>query len=300
MKKKKTILLISKCVLVVLILFGAFFGGLFVGNLYKVANKGESVNALSNEDDYPIFDGKDVYEYWRGTLNEDEQILYDEIKEAYLQFKKEFTTRLNSLTESQMRKVYLLVKLDHPEIFWVNTYSTAQTFLGNVDTSSEIVLYYTYSEEEAKEIKARIEKNYSKIIEEAKKQENDFQKIKFVHDKLIEISVYRDFTDEEISSFQNMVSIFDTGESVCAGYAYGFKFIMDQLGIKSLASVDIGNEDSAKNHIWNMVYLYGKWYNIDVTWDDEVQEGEIRYKHFLKSNEEFYQDHHMQEGIPQT
>ena len=101
----------------VLILFGAFFGGLFVGNLYKVANKGESVNALSNEDDYPIFDGKDVYEYWRGTLNEDEQILYDEIKEAYLQFKKEFTTRLNSLTESQMRKVYLLVKLDHPEIF---------------------------------------------------------------------------------------------------------------------------------------------------------------------------------------
>lgn len=41
----------------------------------------------------------------------------------------------------------------------------------------------------------------NKIVEEAKNQDNDFKKIKYVHDKLIEISQYHDYTEEEISQY---------------------------------------------------------------------------------------------------
>ena len=27
---------------------------------------------------------------------------------------------------------------------------------------------------------------------------------------------------------------------------------------------------SSNNHIWNAVYIDGKWYNLDLTWDDPV------------------------------
>ena len=73
---------------------------------------------------------------------------------------------------------------------------------------------------------------------------------------------------------------------------------MDQLGIKTICTHDISNEDTSKNHIWNMVELYGKWYNLDITWDNKKDTEGIIYDYFLKDNDEFYTNHRMQYGIP--
>jgi len=76
---------------------------------------------------------------------------------------------------------------------------------------------------------------------------------------------------------------------------------MDQLNIDSIATRDIGNEVASDNHIWNMVNLYGKWYNIDITYDHQLtKNGTISYNYFLKENSEFYKDHKMQKNIPQN
>ena len=285
-------------VIVCIISFGV---GIYMFVFYNAADKTEIVMAYENIDDYPVYDGRNVYEYWKGTLNEEQQILYEEIKESYLQFKNDFSTQLNEISTKEFQEVYSAILLDHVEIFWLDSYLAPKkiTNYNTINTNKKIQLYYSYSLDEAKEVKSRIETKYNEIIEEAKKQENDFKKIKYVHDKLIEISQYHDYTDEEIDSYQSIVSIFDSGNTVCAGYAYGFKFIMDQLGIKSITTRDIGNKDESKNHIWNMVELYGKWYNLDITWDNKIKtEGSISYNYFLKKNDQFYTDHRMQKGIP--
>lgn len=153
--------------------------------------------------------------------------------------------------------------------------------------------------EEAEEIKSRIEPVYMEIVNEAKKQEKDFNKIKFVHDELIKMSTYNNNANSY--EFQSIISIFDTKETVCAGYTYGFKFIMDQLEIDSIAVIDTSDENKSDNHIWNMVNLYGKWYNIDVTYDGQLSKNSsIAYNYFLKDNDEFYKDHKMQKNIPQN
>ncbi len=285
-------------IIVCIISFGV---GIYMFVFYNAADKTEIVMAYENINDYPVYDGRNVYEYWKETLNEEQQILYEEIKESYLQFKNNFSTQLNEISTKEFQEVYSAILLDHVEIFWLDSYLAPKkiTNYNTINTNKKIQLYYSYSLDEAKEVKSRIETKYNEIIEEAKKQENDFKKIKYVHDKLIEISQYHDYTDEEIDSYQSIVSIFDSGNTVCAGYAYGFKFIMDQLGIKSITTRDIGNKDESKNHIWNMVELYGKWYNLDITWDNKIKtEGSISYNYFLKKNDQFYTDHRMQKGIP--
>lgn len=293
---KKTIDILTNIILSMVAII-TISSGIYIWFFYKAADKTEIVMAYENINDYPVYDGRNVYEYWKGTLNEEQQILYEELKEVFLQFKNDFSTQLNKISTKEFQEVYRAVNLDHPEIFWLESYKTVKYFWddNNIDTSKKIQIYYSYSLEEAKEIKSRIESKYNEIIEDAKKQDNDFKKIKYVHDKLIEISKYEEYTEEEMPSYQSIVSIFDSGNTVCAGYSYGFKLIMDYLGIKATCVNDISNEDTSKNHIWNMVELYGKWYNIDITWDNKDT---IIYDYFLKDNEDFYTDHRMQEKMP--
>ena len=124
-------------------------------------------------------------------------------------------------------------------------------------------------------------------------------KILFVHDTIITNTEYIDSDNRK--SYQTLVSIFDEHKAVCAGYTYGFKLVMDRLGIKTISVRDVQNKDSEMNHIWNMVYLYEKWYNIDLTWDDvKYGDSEIIYNNFLKDNETFYKTHRIQKNIPQN
>lgn len=271
--------------------------GIYVWFFYRGASEDNLMIAYEDINQYPVYNGRNVYEYWRGTLDENQQIMYDELKEAFLQFREFFTTSVDTISYDDFYKVYNMVFLDHPEIFWVDSYNAIQTLTKNVNTNKQIRIYYAFSIKEAQEIKDRIEEKYNQIIDGAKKETTDFKKIKYVHDKLIEISKYQEPLENSTQELQTIISIFDTGYSVCAGFANGFKFIMDNLGIESMSMQSVGNENKKENHIWNMVNLYGKWYNLDVTWDS-LKSKEERYSYFLKDNDEFYTDHRMQAGMP--
>ena len=204
------------------------------------------------------------------------------------------------MTEDEFQEVYVAVLLDHPEIFWMNSYQViVKPFSDKLNTNKKIKLFYHYSEQEARQIKDKIEPEINKLIEEASQLNTDYEKILFVHDTIITNTEYIDSDNRK--SYQTLVSIFDEHKAVCAGYTYGFKLVMDRLGIKTISVRDVQNKDSEMNHIWNMVYLYEKWYNIDLTWDDvKYGDSEIIYNNFLKDNETFYKTHRIQKNIPQN
>ena len=61
------------------------------------------------------------------------------------------------------------------------------------------------------------------------------------------------------------------------------KLRADRLNIKN---VKISND----THIWNLVYINNKWLNLDVTWDDPVNDlnrDMLLHEYFLKTREEF-------------
>lgn len=64
---------------------------------------------------------------------------------------------------------------------------------------------------------------------------------------------------------------------------------MDELGITcTVVSSD------AMNHAWNMVRVNGKWYHIDVTWDDHVSDtyGRVYHDYFMLSDSAISDDWH--------
>ena len=51
--------------------------------------------------------------------------------------------------------------------------------------------------------------------------------------------------------------------AVCNGYALAYKYLLNQVGIECYMVTS-----DSMNHAWNMVVLDGKYYQVDVTWDD--------------------------------
>lgn len=51
------------------------------------------------------------------------------------------------------------------------------------------------------------------------------------------------------------------GKAICSGYTDAMFLYIEKLGLKQMRVVGI-------NHIWNAVEINGKWYQIDVTWND--------------------------------
>ena len=87
--------------------------------------------------------------------------------------------------------------------------------------------------------------------------------------------------------------------TVCEGYARSFKDIMDDLNIPCLIACGTGinSTGETESHAWNYVMLDGKWYAIDVTWDDPIIIGNgrvgdsIKYRYYLKGSNDFFTNH---------
>lgn len=56
------------------------------------------------------------------------------------------------------------------------------------------------------------------------------------------------------------------GDGVCEGYATAAKLMLNRLGIG--CDIQVGTCTNGEGHAWNLVELDGRWYQMDVTWND--------------------------------
>lgn len=126
---------------------------------------------------------------------------------------------------------------------------------------------------------------------------SEYDQVKYVHDWMIDNFKYD--VDNKNSNSHSVYGAFASREVVCEGYARAFKYILDGLGIENvLASGTATNSNGVTElHAWNYVKLDGKWYAVDVTWDDPViingvtLTKELKYKYFLKGSNTFFKNH---------
>ena len=81
--------------------------------------------------------------------------------------------------------------------------------------------------------------------------------------------------------------------AVCQGYSEAYLLLTTAAGLECKIISGTANGD---NHAWNIVKIDGKWYNVDVTWDDPtntVKTGtaNLKYNYFLIPDSVMYQDH---------
>lgn len=114
----------------------------------------------------------------------------------------------------------------------------------------------------------RTMKNVMKIIttEYVKPSMTDYEKVVGANKWLCRnVTYYPDFeiTSKKPSWVHTADAAFLKGIAVCDGYAGAFKYIMDYYGIPCK---NIGGG----GHAWNLVKIGGKWYHVDVTFNDPV------------------------------
>ena len=126
-----------------------------------------------------------------------------------------------------------------------------------------------------------------------------YDKILQVHNYLIDNVVYDSSNlDPEIS--HTLYGALVNKLAVCDGYAKAFKYILDNVGISCVEVCGTAQNSAGtiESHAWNDVLLDGKWFAVDVTWDDPIIVGgngrltnELRYSYFLRGSDTFYSTH---------
>lgn len=86
-----------------------------------------------------------------------------------------------------------------------------------------------------------------------------------------------------------------THRAVCQGYALLAYRMLNAAGIPT--KIETGNAHG-ESHMWNEVYINGKWYQLDVTWDDPVGDGanDLSTTYFNVTNQELAQSHQWNEN----
>ncbi len=107
---------------------------------------------------------------------------------------------------------------------------------------------------------------------------NRYNFVKSVHDYLCNNVIYPDIpSDKYVGECHDAYGALVNGYAVCQGYAEAFKLICDKYKIPCIY---ISGTANGGNHGWNAVQMDdGKWYLIDITWDD--QGSYLFYDYFL-------------------
>lgn len=188
-----------------------------------------------------------------------------------------------SIPADQISDVVMLFINRHPEYYWlsfescdvengisVTLYEDVKPFMGK----SRSTVFGSSSLEEATK----------KALAVVKPEMSDLEKALVLHD-YIALNTEYDYQGYLNGNLPNSVFTIEgtlvEGKAVCQGYALAYQYLLNKVGIESKYVAS-----SAMNHGWNLVKIFGRWYHVDVTWDDPVwdQLGRVKHQYFLLSD----------------
>ena len=192
---------------------------------------------------------------------------------------------------------------DHPEVFWIRDYSynysssvtvnTDGTFEININ-SVTITPSESYSGAYAQRdtVNNGIAAAVSSIQNSIQADDTRYIILKKIHDYICNHAVY-DYQaagQQVATEAHTAAPLFNgKGKFVCEGYSKSLKILCDRFGIPcALVSGKAGTNNEA--HMWNYVQMDdGRWYGVDVTWDDSGTQPV--YNYFLKGSNQMETDH---------
>ncbi len=143
-----------------------------------------------------------------------------------------------------------------------NSFDTIETTFDTLDRVY-VSIVKTYTDKEIVEINEKVDT----IIKDVVKEEKDNKKIiELIHDYVINNTKYdKDRADNNIIKYASNTAygVLFEGYGICSGYADTMALFLNYYDIPNF-------KVASENHVWNAVYLDGKWYHLDLTWDDPI------------------------------
>ena len=185
----------------------------------------------------------------------------------------------------QISDVVMLFLNRHPEYYWLCFESC------DVENGFAVTLYEVQIPSMGKDgnyIYGSDADNLEHAIDEAlaviKPGMTDLDKALALHDYLVlHIAyAYKDYINGSLGgNVYNIYGALQEGKAVCQGYAYAYYILLNNVNIENRMVVS-----NNMNHAWNMLKIDGKWYHVDVTWDDPVWDilGRVWHEYFMLSD----------------
>ncbi len=175
-----------------------------------------------------------------------------------------------------------------PMAFYVDT---SYKFRVSGDKVRQVIMNFTMTTAEIQAALHLIEAEAAKALAVIEPGMSDLDKVLAIHDYFCTQFSYAavvvsdanglQYEVERDSIYYNMYGLFSQKRAVCEGYAIGFRYIMDLLGIPCTTCIS-----TSMKHEWNIVTLDGVDYHLDVTYDDSIPDllGRAGHTYFLKSD----------------
>lgn len=238
-------------------------------------------------------------------LNKKQQEVYNELLEGVSDGKNDF--KFSDIDVLEFDHAFYAFLFEHPEFFWINLgYNYGKDFDGNLTIKLNNYSFWTYSNDRDGYID-RLNEKVDEIIRGAAHCTEDYDKVKYVHDYLVNNVAYDYDALDEIdktvrsASTEQTLSLYGAlvnGKCVCGGYSEAFYYLTRALGVNSFY---VQGQVGTGYHAWNYLEMDGKYYYMDVTWDDpdnkDYPKG-INYLYFCLTDEELFADHDPDDNYP--
>lgn len=209
----------------------------------------------ANEEPDDVGTGHYAYE----TLTDEEKLVYNQIAECLLQFQKEVT--ISTREEHTADQAFRCLLSDHPEIFWTDSYEMTSYHVSGVDSEYSFQPVYDMDKEEAQKNQELVEEAVTQCLAGIPENADSYETVKYLYEYIVLNTTY----NKEAENDQNLCSVLINKESVCAGYAKAFQFLLQRCGMES--AIVLGHSFN-EAHAWNLVKLDDEYYYFDVTWGD--------------------------------
>lgn len=201
-------------------------------------------------------------DYYRQHLTSLQQKEYDNFLQAVQGLEK--TVQTNQLETEGVAHVLRAVYYDHPELFWLENGGTLYT------SGSVGEYHFIYSQQAQIEgMQAEIDAVVQAFEETIPADASEYDKVKQVFEYLVDTVTY----SADTTNSGNIYGALVEKKARCEGYTRAAQYLLNRLGI--FATITLGRTMDGQMHSWNLIWLEGAFYYMDVTWGDpSFSEGE--------------------------
>ena len=285
-RNKAVVLWLLRNPFVVALLVGALIFNLVILHVQEVRAAplseelafGSQISSLSGLTEKEKMDAVKVYEALKNITPASEKMVIP-IYGGYT-----FTTATSNATVKELEEPSLYVQRvtqtaidafmrDYPEVFWIDI------------SGSNWIFYYNYSYQGGSYLNRLTQLEYEIKVSDVYDPpatynanlknaimyfpisgETRYEKLLYIHNELCRRNTYGEGTYAH-----QAYGALKGGNIVCEGYAEAFKLLCDREKIPCLlvSGNSVDSTGATGFHMWNYVQMEdGKWYAVDVTWDD--------------------------------
>lgn len=230
------------------------------------------------------------YSIYYNSLDHKEQLLYNSITSAAEELAPESEVLTYSYDMEEFQKIIGCIRADLPELFYID-YDSIVLYHSNHRT--KIGMVYLEGTEEIPSMIEEYNAAVDTVMEGVLPSMTDFEKEIAINDWLLDNCRYALGDTDKLASTAYGALVL--GQAYCDGYAYAAKQLLSKAYIDSLI---IYGEADGIEHVWNMVEIEGRFYHLDVMWNDADigSDGKLRFHGYFNLSDDMIKLDHSYEN----